>query len=125
VVRESRITENKSRDINRNLITTNHHHHLTTAPTIITEIIPRRCQIRTLPSPPQLLTTSKNKQTKKPNYRMSSKITTTTETKLNEHKKKTERTKIETQQNQLKQRSQVNTGVTAKLILFLFFVTCF
>jgi hypothetical protein len=29
VVRESRIKENQTRDINRNLITTNHHHHLT------------------------------------------------------------------------------------------------
>jgi hypothetical protein len=59
VVRESRIKENQSRDINRNLITTNHHHHLTTAPTIITETRPRRCQIRIPPSPPQLLTTAK------------------------------------------------------------------
>jgi hypothetical protein len=53
VVRESKITENQSRDINRNLITTNHH-HLTTAPTIITETKPRRHQIRTPPTPPQL-----------------------------------------------------------------------
>jgi hypothetical protein len=42
VVRESNIIENQSRDINRNLDTSNHHHQLTTAPTIIAETRPRR-----------------------------------------------------------------------------------
>jgi hypothetical protein len=66
VARESRIKENQSRDINRNLITTNHHHHLTTVPTIIIETRPQRRQVRTSPSTHQLLTTAKNKQMKKP-----------------------------------------------------------